>query len=189
MGRRVRSALVVDDDPALRAGIAAFLRSQGMRVATAASAAEAVAQLRGRPDVVVLDVRLPDGDAFTVLEYARRLAPAPIRIALSGAATPEDAFRLAQHGVRSFLQKPASLDDIWDAIQSAAEEPPDLKPLVQQVVGHVSLRELTTQVRDEAIKQAIASARGNRTGAARILQVTRQAVQQMLRAPRKAAQR
>jgi DNA-binding NtrC family response regulator len=181
MGRRLRSALVVDDDPALRAGIAAFLRGQGLRVATAASASEAVAQLRGRPDVVLLDVRLPDGDAFTVLEHARKLAPAPIRIALSGAASPEDGFRLGQYGVRKFLQKPASLDEIWDAIQAAAEEPPDLTPYVQQTVGHISLRELTSQVRDEAIKQALASARGNRTGAARILQVTRQAVQQMLR--------
>ncbi len=181
MARRLRTALVVDDDPALRAGISTFLRSQGLRVATAGSAAEAVAQLRGRPDVVLLDVRLPDGDAFTVLDHARKLAPAPIRIALSGAATPEDAFRLAQYGVRKFLQKPASLDEIWDAIQSAAEEPPDLTPHVQQAVGHLSLRELTSQVRDEAIKQALATSRGNRTGAARILQVTRQAVQQILR--------
>ncbi|HEY8121405.1 MAG TPA: response regulator [Myxococcota bacterium] len=173
--------MVVDDDPTLRSGIATFLRAQGLRVATAACAAEAVSQLRGRPDVVVLDVRLPDGDAFTVLEHARKLAPAPIRIALSGEASPEDAFRLAQQGVRNFLQKPASLDEIWDAIQSAAEEPPDLTPLVQQSVGHLSLRELTTRVRDEAIKQALATSRGNRTGAARILQVTRQAVQQMLR--------
>lgn len=185
MGRRLRSALVVDDDPALRNGIATFLRDKGLRVATAASASEAVAQLRGKPDVVVLDVRLPDGDAFTVLEVARKLAPAPLRIALSGEASPEDAFRLAQHGVRDFLQKPASLDEIWDAIQNAADEPPDLGPIVQQTVGYLSLKELTTSVREEAIKQALASARGNRTGAARILQVTRQAVQQMLRQPAK----
>jgi len=185
MSRRLRSALVVDDDPVLRAGLAEFLRGQGLRVGTAASAADAIAQLRARPDLVLLDVRLPDGDAFTVLDYARKLAPAPIQIALSGAASPEDAFRLAQYGVRSFLQKPASLGDIWDAIQSAVEEPPDITPHVQQAVGHLSLRELTTQVRGEAIKEALASARGNRTGAARILQVTRQAVQQMLRPPAK----
>lgn len=181
MGRRLRSALVVDDDATLRAGIAAFLRERKLRVGTAASAADAIAQLRARPDLVVLDVRLPDGDAFTVLEHARQLAPAPVRIALSGAASPEDAFRLAQHGVRSFLQKPVSLDELWDAIQAAAEEPPDLAPIVQQTVGHLSLKQLTSQVRDEAIQQALAAARGNRTGAARILRVTRQAVQQMLR--------
>jgi two-component system response regulator RegA len=185
VSRRLRSALVVDDDSVLRVGIAEFLRTQGLRVGTAASAADAIAQLRGRPDVVVLDVRLPDGNAFTVLDHARKLAPAPIQIALSGAASPEDGFRLAQYGVRSFLQKPVSLGEIWSAIQAAADEPPDIAPHVQQAVGHLSLRELTSQVRDEAIKEALASARGNRTGAARILQVTRQAVQQMLRGPEK----
>jgi two-component system response regulator RegA len=183
MVRRLRSALVVDDDPALRSAIAEFLREQGLRVATAATASDAIFQLSARPDLVVLDVRLPDGDAFTVLDHARKLAPAPIRIALSGAASPEDAFRLAQYGVRDFLQKPVSVDELWDAIECAAEAPPDLAPVVQQAVGHISLRELQSQVRDEAIKQALASARGNRSGAARILQVTRQAVQHMLRAP------
>jgi two-component system response regulator RegA len=183
VSRRLRSALVVDDDPTLRAGIAEFLRGQKLRVGTAATAADAIQQLRARPDLLVLDVRLPDGDAFTVLSHARRLAPAPVRIALSGEASTEDAFRLAQHGVRNFLQKPVSLDDLWDAIQAAAEDPPDLAPVVQQAVGHLSLRELQKQVRNEAIKQALASSRGNRTGAARILQVTRQAVQQMLRTP------
>lgn len=185
MGRRLRTALVVDDDPTLRSGIATFLREKGLRVVTAASASEAIAQLCGRPDVVVLDVRLPDGDAFTVLEVARDLAPAPLRIALSGEASPEDAFRLGKYGVRDFLQKPASLEEIWDAIQMAADAPPDLGPVVQETVGHLSLKELTNSVRDEAIKQALASARGNRTGAAKILQVTRQAVQQMLRQPTK----
>jgi DNA-binding NtrC family response regulator len=181
MGRLLRSALVIDDDPTLRAALATFLREQHLRVGTAASAAEAIEQLRAKPDLVLLDVRLPDGDAFTVLEHARRLAPAPIRIALSGEASPEDAFRLAEYGVRNFLQKPVGLGELWDAILSAAERPPDLAPLVQQTVGHLSLRQLTTKVREEAIKQALARARGSRTGAARILKVTRQAVQQMLR--------
>ncbi len=182
MARRVRSALVVDDDPVLRSAVARFLRTQGLRVGSAASAAEAIAQLSSRPDLVLLDVRLPDGDAFTILEHARKIAPVPIRIALSGAASPEQSFRLSSaYGVRTFLQKPASLDEIWDAIQTAAEEPPDLAPFVQQAVGHLSLRELLARVRDEAIKQALAAARGNRTAAARLLQVTRQAVQQMLR--------
>jgi DNA-binding NtrC family response regulator len=183
VARLLRSALVVDDDAGLSAGIARFLREQHLRVGTAASAADAIGQLRAKPDLVILDVRLPDGDAFTVLEHARRLAPAPIRIALSGEASPEDAFRLAQYGVRGFLQKPVGLDELWDAIQAAVEEPPDLAPLVQQTVGHLSLKQLTTKVREEAIAQALARARGSRTGAARILKVTRQAVQQMLRTP------
>jgi DNA-binding NtrC family response regulator len=127
-----------------------------------------------------LDVRLPDGDAFTVLERARKLSPAPIRIAISGEASPEDAFRLAQLGVREYLQKPASLNEIWDAIRNAAEAPPDLAPIVQQVVGHIPLKQLVASVRGEAVRQALGTARGNTTRAARILDVTRQAVQQFL---------
>ena len=181
MGRRLRTALVVEDDADLRTAITVFLRSKLVRVAAAGSASDAIAQLRGRPDVIVLDVLLPDGDAFKVLEHARKLAPAPIRIAMSGAATPEESFRLAQFGVRRFLQKPISLDEIWEAICSASEEPPDLKPLVQEAVGRLPLRDIMKKVREEAIRQALAIARGNRTGAARVLSVTRQAVQQMLR--------
>jgi DNA-binding NtrC family response regulator len=181
MSRRLRTALVVEDDADLRTALTGFLRTKLVRVAAAGSAADAIAQLRGRPDVIVLDVWLPDGDAFKVLDHARRLAPAPIRIAMSGHATPEESFRLAQFGVRRYLQKPVSLDGIWDAICSASEEPPDLKPLVQETVGRMPLRDILSRVREEAIRQAFAIARGNRTAAARILSVTRQAVQQMLR--------
>ena len=187
MSRRLRSALVVEDDPTLRAALASFLRTKGLRVATAGLAAEGVGQLRGKPDLILLDVMLPDGDAFTVLEQALKLTPSPIRIALSGAAKPEEAFRLARYGVRRFLQKPVSLAEIWNAVCEANEAPPDIAPLVQESVGHVSLKDLTGSVRTVAIRQALAIARGNRTGAARILQVTRQAVQQMLRGRGKGA--
>jgi two-component system response regulator RegA len=130
-------------------------------------------------------VMLPDGNAFTVLEQAQKLTPAPIRIAMSGEASAEEAFRLAGFGVRRFLQKPVSLAEIWEAVCKANEEAPDLSPFVQESVGHVSLKALTGTVRSAAIRQALAIARGNRTRAARILQVTRQAVQQMVRQPKK----
>jgi DNA-binding NtrC family response regulator len=183
--RTVRSALVVEDDPDLRTGIATFLRQKGLRVGTATTAGDAIAQLSGRPDVILLDVRLPDSSAFEVLEAAHGVWPAPLRIALSGAATPEETFRLSRYGVRRFLQKPVSLAQIWEAIQSAADEAPDLQPVVQDAIGHRSLREITNEVRDVAIRQAVSIARGNRSRAARILQVTRQAVQQMMRQPPK----
>jgi len=185
VARKFRTALVVEDDATLRTSIASFLRSRDMRVVTAGSVSEALAQLRGRPDVVVLDVMLPDGDAFRVLEQAAVIAPAPIRVAMSGAATPEESFRLAKLGVRQFLQKPTSLERIWEAICAAAEEPPELAPVVQEAVGQMPLKDLVNGVWDEAIRQALAVSKGNRTRAARILQVTRQAVQQMLRQPAK----
>ena len=184
MTRRLHTALVVEDDSTLRNAIAAFLRTKNMRVVTAASVSEALAQLKGRPDVVLLDVMLPDGDAFRVLEHVATIAPAPLRVAMSGEATPEMAFRLNKFGVLRYVQKPASMDSIWAEICAAAEETPDLTPFVQEAIHKVPLKDLLARVREVAIQQALAIARGNHTSAARLLQVTRQAVQQMLRPSR-----
>jgi DNA-binding NtrC family response regulator len=179
--RRLRRVLVVEDHRELRALLARFLRERGLHVLEACSAREAMRMLAPPPDLILLDVRLPDGSVFPVLEASASLWPAPIKIALSGAATPEDAFRLARYGVRRYLQKPVSLAALEEAIAAACEEQPDLRPLVQDSVGHVSVRELQRDVRSVMLRQAMAIAKGNRSNTARLLRVSRQAVQQFLR--------
>ena len=183
--RRVRRALVIEDDERLRAALSRFLRSCGVEVLEAGTARDGVAQLRLIPDVVVADVRLPDQSALSVFRACGELSPAPIRIAISANASPEEAFQLGCLGVRRYLQKPVSLEVIWNAIRSACDEAPDLQPLVQDSVGHVSVRDLQRNVRDVMFRQAMAMARENRTGAARLLRVSRQAVQQVAREIRK----
>jgi len=183
--RRVRRALVIEDDERLRAALSRFLRSCGVEVLEAGTARDGVAQLRLIPDVVVADVRLPDQSALAVFRACGELSPAPIRIAISANASPEEAFQLGCLGVRRYLQKPVSLEVIWNAIRSACDEAPDLQPLVQDSVGHVSVRDLQRNVRDVMFRQAMAMARENRTGAARLLRVSRQAVQQVAREIRK----
>jgi DNA-binding NtrC family response regulator len=179
--RRIRRALVVEDDAALRAAISHLLRSRGISVAEAASAREAIALLAPAPDLVFADIHLAGGLAFPLFEAAMSLSPAPIRIAISGVATAEESFRLSRYGVRRYLQKPVTLARIWAEIQAAREEPPDLRSLVQDAVGHVSLRELQRKLRLVMLEQALGLAKGNRSGAARLLRVSRQAVQQVVR--------
>lgn len=179
--RRVRRALVIEDDERLRSALTRFLRSCGIEVLEAGTARDGIAQLPLIPDVVVADVRLPDQSALAVFRACGVLSPAPIRIAISASASPEEAFQLGCLGVRRYLQKPVSLEAIWNAIRSACDEPPDLQPLVQDSVGHVSVRDLQRNVRDVMFRQAMAMARENRTGAARLLRVSRQAVQQVAR--------
>jgi DNA-binding NtrC family response regulator len=177
----MRSALLVEDEPALRAALATLMRSRGLTVMEAASARDAIALLVHAPDLVIADVRLAGDSAFPLFEATMSLSPAPIKIAISGVATPEESFRLARYGVRRYLQKPVTLAAIWSAIQSARQEPPDLRALVQDSVGHVSLRELQAHLRQLMFRQALGLAKGNRSGAARLLRVSRQAVQQLLR--------
>lgn len=172
---------MVEDHTELRAGIVRFLRDRGLHVLEAGSAHEAIARLAPPPDLVVLDFCLPDGTAFSLLEALSSCAPAPIKIVLSGLATPEDAFRLARYGVHCYLQKPASLAALERAIQSALAERPDLHAILRASVGHAPLRDVQRDVREVMTREALAVARGNRSRAARLLQVSRQAVQQILR--------
>jgi DNA-binding NtrC family response regulator len=181
--RRIRRVLLVEDEAALRTAIAGALRSRGITVVEAESGREAIERLDPVPDLVFADVYLSGDSAFELFEAAMALSPAPIRIAISGVATAAEGFRLASIGVRRYLQKPVSLAQIWAEIEAAREEPPDLRTLAQESVGHLSLRELQKKVRQVMLEQALGLAKGNHSGAARLLRVSRQAVQQVVRRP------
>jgi two-component system nitrate/nitrite response regulator NarL len=101
------SVLIVDDHAAFRSFARALLESHGFRIvgeaADAASALDAAAHLL--PDVVLLDVQLPDGDGFAVAE---RLAggPDPPRVVLvSSRAASAYRRRLEQTHARGFIPK------------------------------------------------------------------------------------
>jgi DNA-binding NtrC family response regulator len=138
-------------------------------------------ELEGHPDVVLVDVWLPDGSGQRVIERAVRLRPAPAVIAMSGHASAEEAFELARAGARRYLAKPIALEDLMRSIDEALADRPDLSPMVAAHVGHTPLREVIDQVRDTMFEEALARKGGSRTGAAKVLGVTRQAVQQVAR--------
>lgn len=181
--RKLERVVVVEDDAVLRGSIARVVESWGLRAEQAATAAEARSMLAGPPgpDLMIVDVHLPDDTAFELIEETRALTPAPIVVVMSGKASPDEAFRLAQQGVRAYLAKPLSLDELEQAVMAACAEPPSLEPLISASVGHIPMRELQRQVRSVMVKEALALASGSRSGAARLLEVSRQAVQQIVR--------
>jgi DNA-binding NarL/FixJ family response regulator len=101
------SVLVVDDHGGFRAWARMFLEAEGYRVVgEAAGGVEAISAVRRlRPDVVLLDVQLPDLDGF---EVARRLAeePEPPAVVLISSREPvEFGRRVTEAGVRGFISK------------------------------------------------------------------------------------
>jgi len=177
-----RTILVVDDDPALAEALAASLASEQAQVTVCATTAEATREIgHRRPDVVVLDVSLPDGDAFDVLEAVRLQTPTPAVVAISGVATPLDSFRLGRLGAASFLAKPFTTAQLVGAIEQALAASVNLEPLVRDAVGRKSVRELEQELRARMVGEAMARARGSRTRAAALLGVSRQLLQFMLR--------
>src|SRR5258706_1601740 len=97
----LQCVLIVEDNDALREAMAVTVRQLGAEVLEAATSAEAIARLAERaPDLVIADVCLPDGSAHALFEAARQLAPEPLKIGISGKASPEQAFELSHVGVR-----------------------------------------------------------------------------------------
>jgi len=126
--RRGRSGrqkiLVIEDDPVARADVQARLKAQGYTVALAADAASALTVVnRERPDLILLDLGLPAGDGFLVLERLRKieaLAAIPVLV-VTGRSDPETRKRVAAMGIAPLLVKPVGTEALLGAIAAALE--------------------------------------------------------------------
>lgn len=101
--------LLVEDDEAVREVLAVALEDAGMRVAQAGSRADALRLAsRVRPDLVVLDRQLPDGDGWQVVDELRRRAGAAdaIVIAMTAHVRLTTAERALIAGCEAFFEKP-----------------------------------------------------------------------------------
>ncbi|MEC3998780.1 response regulator transcription factor [Actinacidiphila sp. DG2A-62] len=111
-GRPVR-VLVVDDEPDLAEVLAGVLAYEGWEVRTAGDAAAAVAEARGfRPDAVVLDVMLPDGDGLSVLRALRAGQPDVCVLFLTARDAVEDRIAGLTAGGDDYVTKPFSLEEL-----------------------------------------------------------------------------
>jgi CheY-like chemotaxis protein len=119
--------LLVEDNRPTREGYTAFLKEQGFEVMSAGLGRDALAMATVRsPDVVVLDLGLPDVDGW---EVARQLKadPATLKvpiIALTGADLPHERASAMRAGCDWHLGKPCVPADLVDAIQRAVREQP-----------------------------------------------------------------
>jgi CheY-like chemotaxis protein len=114
--------LVVDDNPTIRKGLSVRLRANGYEVLFAEDAISATATLvKEKPDLVILDLGLPCGDGFVVMERLQKsdsLAHIPV-IVLTGRELASNRDRALQAGAAAFLQKPVEDGALLFAIHSA----------------------------------------------------------------------
>jgi len=115
--------MVVDDHPVVRDGVALLLRGEPSLavVGSAESGRTALDRARElRPDLVLLDLRLPDLNGFEVLERIREHNPVVIMI--TGHGDVPDAVRAMQAGAESFLTKPVELAHLGAVATRALEK-------------------------------------------------------------------
>jgi len=115
-----QAVLVVDDEADLLITYERLLRRWGYRVTTVASvAAGLVALERDCPDLVISDLRLPDGDGFQLVRAART-APRPPPVIIVTGVPSEDRRRAAvTAGAAAFLAKPFKTSTLLELVQSA----------------------------------------------------------------------
>lgn len=119
--RRLRVVLV-DDHAMFRAGVRAELGAYVDVVGEAGSVAQAIAVVTAtEPDVVLLDVHMPDGGGRAVLETLRRSHPNVRFLALSVSDAAEDVIGLIRAGARGYVTKTISPEQLADAIRRVAE--------------------------------------------------------------------
>ncbi|MBJ7356601.1 MAG: response regulator transcription factor [Nocardioides sp.] len=128
--------LVVDDEPALARALAINLRAHGWEVVTAADGRSALdAAATTHPDVVVLDLGLPDMDGTEVLAGLRGWTKVPI-VVLSARQHGEDKVEALDLGADDYVTKPFAMNELMARLRAAVRRGEEAEPaLVDVEVG------------------------------------------------------
>ncbi len=111
--------LAVDDDDAILRTLAINLRARGYTALTATNGTAAVRSVRDdQPDLVVLDLGLPDLDGFAVLAQVRALSDAPV-VVLSARHSSDQKVAALDLGADDFITKPFGIDELFARLRVA----------------------------------------------------------------------
>ncbi|MCD9153105.1 response regulator transcription factor [Aeromicrobium duanguangcaii] len=131
--------LVVDDDPAICRTLAINLRARDHEVETAGDGRSALQIIDERmPDVVLLDLGLPDIDGISVLKQLRSFSQVPV-IVVSARSEPDDKVEALDLGADDFVTKPFSLEELFARIRVAARRAGAEEPGLPIRIGDLDL--------------------------------------------------
>ena len=117
-----RSVLVVDDEADVRALLSDLLTEEGYKVRTADTAAKAVAEIeKDLPDLVMMDVQLPDQDGIALLRQLKKEHPELEMIVMTAFGGSSTAIKAMEHGAYDYVTKPFEIDDLLAALKRVFE--------------------------------------------------------------------
>ena len=110
--------LVIDDEQGIRNLLDTLLSRKGYEVVLASNGQKGLELFRReRPDVVVLDLKMPEMNGLTVLQQIRQLNPVQPVVILTGAATAEAEQQVRALGVTEFVEKEFSMHRLGDSLK------------------------------------------------------------------------
>jgi two-component system response regulator PilR (NtrC family) len=119
----VQRILVVDDEQSMREMLGITLVKEGFAVVAAATRAEASTLLaKHRIDLVISDIRLPDGDGIEILRHVKSASPETIVLMMTAYGTAESAVAALKLGAHDYLIKPFDIDELRIVVRNALEK-------------------------------------------------------------------
>jgi len=143
--------LLVDDEPQILRALRINLRARQYDVITVANGSDALDAARDKhPDLVVLDLGLPDLDGVEVIRALREWSPVPI-VVLSGRADNRDKVRALDAGADDYVTKPFSVDELLARVRAVSRRRTGPDAAVSARIGRydVDLTAHTAQAADD----------------------------------------
>src|SRR5580692_629693 len=114
--------LIVDDEPHVRKFLRLTLQAEGFNVLEAATAEDAIMLVHtAAPDLMILDLGLPDIDGQQVIRDVRLKSAMPILV-LSGRTEDSEKITALEHGADDYMNKPFSMQDMVFRVRAALEQ-------------------------------------------------------------------
>lgn len=161
--KRVR-ILIADDHPVVREGLVALInrRPDMVVVAEVSNGREAVEEfLRHRPDVALLDLRMPEMDGVDAITAIRQKIPTARLIVLTTFDEDEDIYRGLRAGAKGYLLKDAPRDDLLKCVRAVHEGQTIIPPLIAaKLADRLTTSGLTR--REVQVLQLVADGKGNK---------------------------
>jgi two-component system response regulator PilR (NtrC family) len=118
----VKRILVVDDEPSMRELLGIMLRREGFEVVVAESRAMASAVLaKGPVDMVITDVKLPDGDGIEILRHVKAASPETVVVVMTAFGSTQTAVAALKLGAHDYLTKPFDVEELKIVVRGALE--------------------------------------------------------------------
>lgn len=158
------TVLIADDHPVVREGLAAFISGRAdMRVvAEASNGREAVDRfLAFMPDIALLDLRMPMMDGVEAMLEILESAPMARIVIISSYQTQEDVYRAVRGGVKGYVLKDASANELFGCIQSVMAGQTWIPPMVgSKLAKRLADRSLTS--REMEVMREVVRGRSNK---------------------------
>jgi two-component system response regulator RegA len=167
-------ALIIDDDDVFRARLSRAFRTRGWTAWEASGADQALLLIgEHRPDLVLVDLKMPGREGLELIPDLRRLEPEAIILVLTGYGSIATTLAATKLGADHYLSKPADVEQILAVYEMVCEGSGAAEPVPATVPS-------LARVEWEHIQRVLSDCHGNISLAARLLGIHRRSLQRKL---------